>query len=199
MKYLFTLSITLLSFFAQAQEKRKSVSINYGLGEGNMFRFAKVDGGSFADRHQSLRIMGIGYANETGTKNLYWETGLHYFAYDYKGEFEGYGNLKWEENKTVKLLSIPIKLRYELGKYIFFNGGLYADVDISKDPDNTIKEFTGLGAGFGLGLHYYLEKIGVFVNPQIDARNLLSFTTRKGPVQRLFNTNLSFGVALKIN
>jgi len=47
MKKLLTLLLILFTFFAQAQEKRKSFAINYGTGDGTASPriFGKLDGG----------------------------------------------------------------------------------------------------------------------------------------------------------
>jgi hypothetical protein len=198
MRKLLTVFFMFFAFFAQAQEKRKGISVSYGRGEGNLFRLVKVDGGSFNDHGKSLRTIGVSYSRETGLKNLYLEPGICYFTYRYKGVFTSYANKTWEEERTVKLISIPIKLRYEIGKYVFFNGGSYIDIDLATEGRGWIKEFTGIGVGIGAGLQYYLKnKIGVYLNPQIDVRNLVAFSNETP--QRIFNTNLLVGLAYRIN
>lgn len=196
MKKLLMLSIIFFSLFAQAQEKRNSIAINYGTGSGYIGPLGKVDGGG-SKQGRSLNTIGISYLDET-SKNLYFETGLQYLVHKYTS-WPAVAPAAHETSATdhiVKLISIPIKLRYEAGKYVFFNGGFYLDIDISEKAIYSSREYNGLGTSVGFGLQYYFKNnLGFYVNPLLDFRNLLSFSTGSN---KLINANLVFGIAYRI-
>ena len=98
----------------------------------------------------------------------------------------------WDYTKN--LISLPVKLRYEAGKYIFFNGNLYLDIDVSKRYSRGL---SGIGAGLGMGGQYYFNnKIGVYINPQLDIRNLASLS---GSPYKLAGASIVFGLSYKLS
>ena len=49
MKKLFTFLLILFAFFAQAQNREQRIGLNYGIGNGSLFTFQKMDGGGSYD------------------------------------------------------------------------------------------------------------------------------------------------------
>lgn len=190
MKKTLILSLMLFALFAQAQEKRKILSIDYGLGNGSLFTFDKMDGGGSREG-KSLTNFGINYSYGLAKKNLFLETGLAYLTYKYTIT-ASYPPNSWSWDYTQNLISVPVRLRYEAGKYIFFNGSLYLDIDVSK---RTSRGLSGIGTGLGAGLQYYFkDKVGFYINPQFNIRNLASFS---GSPYKLASTQVAFGLAYK--
>ena len=189
-KFIFILatSITLVS---HAQEKRKTFAVNYGFGNGSLFTFTQMDGGGSHEGGKSLTNFGVYYSYELQPKNLFLETGINYMVY--KNSTSSYlppNPMTW--NYTKNWISLPVRLRYEIGKYIFVNGGLNLDIDVSKKRS---REMSGIGAGIGVGAQYYFkDKFGIYVNPQFDLRNLATFSESS---YRLSATTVAFGMAYR--
>ena len=198
MKKTLILSLMLFAFFAQAQEKRKTIAVNYGFGAGAVgqgFSSKKDGGGGSSQEGQSLNTIGISYWNEIA-KQLYVETGFHYLVHQYTTHSHMPPIMIFDNE--IKLISIPLKIRYEAGRYIYFNSGFYVDLDISEDHPNSFNNFSGVGFGVGMGLqHYFKNGIGIYTNPQLDFRNLHPFSAQYSS-EKLFNGNLVFGLAYRI-
>lgn len=195
MKKLTLLAFLLVTLFCKAQETRNVIAINYGTGNGSVGQLGKVDGGGHKEV-QSLNTIGISYL-ERMSKNLYFETGLQYLVCKYTS-WPGVAppEFNFSTDHLVKLIGVPIKLRYEAGKYIFFNTGLYVDIDVSEKAIYSSQKFSGLGASAGIGLQYYFKnKLGLYVNPMLDFRNLLTISSGSN---KLVSGNLVFGLAYRI-
>lgn len=197
MKILFTISLFLLTFFAQAQEKRTGIGLSYGFGYGGIFHLQKRDG-SGSNQGNSLNTLGINYWQET-LKNLHLEIGVQYLVYKYTATAPYYGQYPpVVSNHKVKLITIPIQLRYDLGKFIFFNGGLNLNLDAQEINVFKDYKFGGIGAGAGIGLQYYFKnKMGIYINPRLDLRNVISFSN-EGSNVNLATALLTFGLNYRI-
>ncbi len=192
MKNYLILPLLFLTLLTQAQEKRKNLSLHYGLGNGSLFTFEKMDGGGNREGN-SLTNFGLNYSYELRSKNLFLETGFEHLTYKYtlSSFYPPSPPKSWDYTAT--LISFPVKLRYEAGKYFFFNGNLYLDIDVSK---GTGRGLSGIGTGLGAGLQYYFKnKFGVYVNPQLELRNLASFS---GSPYKLASTQIAFGLTYRI-
>ncbi len=183
MKKILTFSIVLLSFFVQAQE-RSSIAVSYGFGNGVIGSLGK-SGYGYSHNQKSLNILGLNYWHEV-SRNLFFETGMQLFRYTYVTT-SVYPNVP-PANNILNMISVPFKLRFEAGDYIFFNGGLTAD--ISRSRSNRIG---GIGAGIGIGLQVKLIKqVSLYVNPQANIHGIL-------PSRSLFaESNIAFGVSYQI-
>lgn len=198
MKKLLTLSMILFCFFTKAQTRSKTFAITYGLGNGDLTNYSTNKVGYMNSKKGKLiRIFGLNYFDEIG-KNLFVETGFSILKYDYTFTSWGMGGpgiSSSSSEQSLKSLSIPLKLRFEFGKYFFLNGGLIGDIGLSKTQQG-VSDISGLGLGLGLGLQYYHNnKIGVFINPQINAHGLLGFGSAIG----IFERNITVGLAYRIN
>ena len=184
MKKLLTLSLLLLSFFCKAQE-RKTIAFSYGTGGGYFGTLQKS--GYRSNEGTYLGIIGFNYSLETG-KNFFFESGVQYIKYNYIRTFSNPSMLP--ANRSLNMISVPFKFRFEAGNYIFFNGGIMADVEVGKGSN-----LRGIGAGLGFGLQMRVaKKISIFVNPQTNIHNLISFLSS----QKLAELNVAFGLAYQI-
>ncbi|MGF1924065.1 MAG: hypothetical protein ACQUHE_07785 [Bacteroidia bacterium] len=148
-------------------------------------------GGSYEGK--SLTNIGFNYSYALKNKNWHLEIGINYLVYKYTAStFLPPGPRRsWEETKN--LISLPVRFRYEAGKYIFFNGNLYLDIDVSESYGRGL---SGIGSGIGLGGQYYFNNnLGVYVNPQFDVRNIASFS---GSVYKFAAANVFFGLAYRL-
>jgi hypothetical protein len=176
-----TLLFILFSIFAQAQE-RSNIAVSYGFGSGSIASLGK-SGSPYSYKQKSLNIFGLNYWHQIG-KNLYFETGMQLIRFDYTmtsflpNYFPIYG--------TTNIISLPLKLRFEAGNHIFFNGGLTAD--LSKHSD-----INGIGAGIGIGSQFKLFKqISFYINPQANIHGAIT----NG--QYFAESNITFGASYRI-
>lgn len=192
MKYLFVLTLFLCSLFCQGQEKKHGLGLSYGFGEGDIG--SGRDGvGGVGLIGKSIRLVGLNYWYGFN-KHLQLETGIHYLKHKYTVAYPFHPpNTKAPTDHQVQLISLPIKLKYEIGKYFFFNGGFDIDIDISKHTRFENTDLTGIGVGAGLGIQYPFENgLGIYINPQFDLRNLSSLSRYD---QKVFRAGLvSFGL-----
>lgn len=142
MKKLITISFILAGLFANAQ-KQNSIAVSYGFGNGAKGYFGKADNG-LTYHQKSLAIYGLNYWHAL-SKHWLFETGLQLIRYDYL-------TTSFIRNYTPTInslnrYSVPFKMRFETGKYVFLNGGLTADLSKGDSAD-----INGLGAGIGIGL-----------------------------------------------
>ncbi len=191
MKKLLTLTFILFGFLANAQDRDRRISLNYGTGNGRLITFFQMMGASTKDG-TSLTNVGLNYSYGLKKKNWHLETGLNYVRYKYTSTPAYHPQIpQITTNQTSTLISLPIKLKYEAGKYIFFNGNLYLDLDVSKRPS---QELNGAGLGLGMGGQYFFnDKIGIYINPQLDLRSIVDLSPYK-----LLSTSLIFGLAYKL-
>lgn len=194
MKYTTTVLLVFLTLFCKGQD-RKAISISYGMGNGQFFSKKNAAGGpGYSSR--SLKSFGVGFTAEV-SKNLYFETGLNYLNHAYTivpSPF--FTNLK-QRNENIKIITLPIKMRFEAGKFFFLNGGMITDFTIGEVETMYNKyDYSGLGLNLGLGLKYsFKNKIGVFINPQFNVHNLVSFTENNLGFNE---TNLTFGLKYQL-
>lgn len=197
MNKLLTLLFLLSSVFANAQNRSKTFAMSYGIGNGDITRYSTSKVGRMSSEEgKSLHIFGLNYFDEVG-KNLFVETGLSLLKHDYTYtsiRLEQSGFVSSSSEHTIKSIVIPLKLRFEFGKYFFLNGGLLAGIGLEKTQED-IPDLSGIGFGLGVGLQYYYQnKIGIFVNPQVNAHGLLGLGNTTGLLER----NVTFGLAYRI-
>ncbi|SFG56825.1 hypothetical protein [Pedobacter insulae] len=181
MKKLLTLSILFLSLFAKAQEEG-SIALSYGFGNGKFGHLGKSEP-TPTSRQRSLHLFGMSYWHEIG-KNLFFETGFQRFLYSY--ETASFDSSQPPTNNELNFTSIPFKLRFEAGDYIFFNGGLTTDLNSAKF--NTL---LGIGAGIGIGLQVKtFKQISLYVNPQANLHRV------KGTA--FLESNITFGASYQL-
>ena len=108
------------------------------------------------------------------------ETGMEYGKYAYSfSNFSLGSGINVSHNADLSLIEIPITVRFNFWKYLFLNGGLLLDFDITKDK--RLDNQTGIGAILGVGAKYNFKKIpvGLFVNPYLKHRPIIPFTKEK--------------------
>jgi hypothetical protein len=178
MKRLITLTLLLMSCYCMAQQ-RNSAAVSYGLGNGSMGTFNK-SGGPRIDG-KSLHVFGFNYLHALG-KSLFLETGIQLYRYNHT--FQAMGPNTFPENRVMNMVGAPIKLRFEAGKYIFFNGGLTAS--LSKRDSGV----SGIGAGVGVGVQFKIAKqLSIYFNPQANLHGLIPDGLHLG------ESNITFGIS----
>lgn len=180
-----TLTIIILVFIScccKAQQ-RNSVAASYGLGNGSMGMFGKSGGARIEGK--SLHIFGFNYWHAIA-KNLFFETGIQLLRYNHT--FQLMGPNTYPENQVMNMASVPFKLRFEAGKYIFFNGGLTAA--LSKGDSGV----SGIGAGIGVGVQFKIAKqLSLYFNPQANLHGLIPDGLHLG------ESNITFGLSYPLS
>jgi len=184
--------ITLLSFTGTAQS-RKTIGLHYSFpASSTIISFLDLDGtGGYEGRY--MYNFGLSYLHGMN-RVLDLETGLDY-SYHYVLLHPAFTGEPRREpfEKRVKLLTVPLLLRVNLGDYVYVNGGPVLDIDIS-NPRQTARQ-TGIGAALGAGFRYpFKSGVSVFVNP--NARLHGTYVFFSGPANYLVaEAGVKLGVA----
>ncbi|AIZ64353.1 hypothetical protein PK28_12870 [Hymenobacter sp. DG25B] len=95
----------------------------------------------------------------------------------------------------IRLLYVPLFLKVNLAKYFYLNGGLLADVDLSKNK--YISSQTGLGTGLGLGTDIHVsDRFAFTINPYLNLHGLWTIEQEHYP-ERIFDAGIKAGIILK--
>ena len=79
------------------------------------------------------------------------------------------------KNVNIKLATIPVQMKYHLGKYVYFNGGMFFNIIGKTSEEWSVKSRNGeykstnnvgmlLGCGVGVGIKYELLGTGVILS-----------------------------------
>ena len=90
------------------------------------------------------------------------------------------------------MINIPLTVRANFFKYFFANGGMIADIDITKSKNADSQ--SGIGAMIGIGAKYdFPSGLSIFVNPYIKLHSLVHFSTDNYHY-RLYNEGIRAGI-----
>lgn len=174
MKYLFVFAIVFSGFLAQAQNRQR-IALSYGNGDAQFSnKKGYVGGPSLKDK--SLNIFSINYQKEIH-QDLFLEIGASYFDLKYAIIPNLPNANSIATSAKLQLLTVPIKLRYELGKYFFVNAGPFVDINMgTTNKTQSQYDYSGIGASIGVGLQYdFSSSFGAFINPQANFHGLIGF------------------------
>lgn len=189
-----TLVFLLFSLSLTAQEQRKGHYIGLSNAAAAIAKLTLpgvVGAGGYYGKSTSK--FGINYTYQW-SKRLALETGLTYYDHDYETSYTSStgSNQRFPNNFT--MLNLPVGIKMSFGNYVYLNGGLNLDIELSSTSAN---KFSGIGAMLGVGGQYfYKNKIGVFVNPQVLLHSLASFSEYNS--RELAEASLTFGLAYKL-
>ncbi len=187
-----------LAVLAQAQDQRinkQMLGITFSsLGNNDVFRFQSLDGGGSVSGDGYFAI-GLNYVT-TLNHWLEAETGIEYIRHKIIIHPDFQPGIETRDTKTkISILSIPLTLRANFGKYFFANGGLLLDTDASLSSG--IDNQSGIGAILGVGTRYDFDfGASLFLNPYIKAHALIPFSNERYP-QRTFEGGFRLGAAFK--
>lgn len=95
------------------------------------------------------------------------------------------------------LINIPLTVRANFLKYLFVNGGLLMDIDVSNN--SVIDSQTGIGMQVGCGVKYDFKfGTSLFVNPYYKSHALIPFSSEDYP-QRVLESGIRIGLTYKLN
>lgn len=191
MRYLYFLPLILFTFFCQAQNNKQFLAISYGIGDGQIgYKPGYVGGG--AHEGKSLNIFGVNYLLETA-RNLFLETGIQYIDHQYIAR-SSQPPFTQTFPGELKIINVPVKLRFEFAKIFFVNSGILADLYLKENQYD--KRYIGMGAGLGIGLQlHFKKKILVYANPQLNLHQLINIP-KNGKI--FGEKNVAFGLAYRL-
>ncbi len=181
MRNLIFLTFFLCFYFTlQAQFIRENAAIGIsfsGLGDNTAFHWIAMDGaGSYSGK--GYNSFGVTYIRPLSNK-FDLETGVEYSKNTYYFTNSSLGpDNDVAHNAYLSLIEIPITVRFNFLQYLFLNGGLLLDLDITKDEylDNQ----TGIGAILGVGAKYDFKKNTYRINSQSIPQDPPFYSVHKG-------------------
>lgn len=196
---IFSLFLATISSYAQKSEvqaQKGQIGITFSsFGNNDVIRFQDLDGAA-SYNGDNFYTVGINYIHKLNN-TLDFETGLEYSNHKIIIK----PNLPPDLDNSpygakFSLINIPITLRVNFLKYIFINGGLNLDFDVSKS--SPIDTQNGIGGILGLGFKYDFNcGASAFVNPYLKAHSLIPFSSENNH-QRLMEDGFRFGVMYKL-
>jgi len=197
MKKITSLTCFLVCFIAlHGQEnttpKNQKVGITFSsFGENDVIRFNELDGAAYYEG-ENFYTLGIQYTCSI-KKWLALESGLELAQHDvtiHPVYIPG-ADLSTGEGDFM-LITVPVTLKASIFKYLFINGGVILDMDIS--TNSPIDSQTGLGPMAGVGLQYEFNfGASVFLNPYLRIHSLLPFADIENH-QRVWENGFRFGI-----
>ncbi len=163
-KFLIVLFLS-LSILAQAQKGVTTFSISYGHGKGEIGPTIGVAKMSESYSKGPIKTVDFNLNRAVG-KSTSIETGFSILKHRYDYRRFDPPNSNPPENRLLKTLVIPIKLKVDILNYFFIGGGFLLNAEIGENPR--------LQAGFGIGAgaqYFYKNKYGVFIYPQVNIHN----------------------------
>ncbi|WP_321282265.1 hypothetical protein [Marinifilum fragile] len=183
MKTLAILTSLLLTFnISNAQEvstknSKNKIGVTYSVAESDVVHFQSLTGAA-SYNSENFYAIGLTYLHEINNW-LDLETGIEYLHSSIVAE----PNLPPEyETSLMKsdlsIISIPLTMRANFGKYFFLNGGL--SIDIDTEDSSIIDSQSGIGGIVGLGAKYdFVCGASLFVNPYLKSHALIPFSNEK--------------------
>jgi len=178
----------MMSLTGQAQN-RGEVRAYYGIAESGFSTFRQVEGtaGYSTENYQEF---GIRYIHHTIT-NLSLASGINYLQAEVAVRPAPSPQSFFEiTTEPLQIISLPLLLHFRLGRYFFVNGGPTLDFQLT---DNSHDLQAGFGLSLGLGAHYAIDHLTLFVNPHVKSHALLPFEGSRYH-QRLMLIGLQAGV-----
>ncbi|EGK02666.1 outer membrane beta-barrel protein [Dysgonomonas gadei] len=182
-----------------AQENKKSGKIGLyfaSFGVNEIFTFESLDGsGSY--KNDNFFTLGVNYLHSLN-KRIAIETGVEYSKHNVKIQpaFTGEGVDYSDRKESFKLISVPVVANVYFGKYIFANGGIILDFDIS--GSNSIDKQTGMGTILGIGAKYDFESgVSAYLNPYFKLHTLVPFSSERYH-QRVWESGIKLGITCSL-
>ncbi len=190
MKTKTTLLLLFISIAGFSQEKKNQFGVHIAAGSSILLRTPLTGSAGYNSGHQTE--LEVSYAR-TLAPRLKLESGINWR----RSTLTISPNLPpgsdvTPRNYSLNLIYIPVFLRYNFSRYVYFNHGFIADIDINSNKQITNQ--TGIGAGIGLGGEIPLSQVlKIQINPYIHIHRLIGFDHDTYP-QKLLDTGIRVGV-----
>jgi len=172
--------------------QNNSYGISVGTGSGMILNEALTGAPSY-DLRTSISI-GLQYSRKL-TNRLHFMTGINWYKNKITVTPAPYPGMDiTPENHDIQLLYIPLFLKVNASKYFFINGGIIADVDITKNKYITAQ--SGVGTGFGIGVEFPIkDQFSIQLNPYLNFHGLLLANSENYP-ERVLDAGIKLSFAL---
>ncbi|WP_159476490.1 outer membrane beta-barrel protein [Dyadobacter sp. 3J3] len=193
MKNLFFLSLLLLLNSACFAQNDNTLFLTYALSNPEPVYNGDVVGGA-GYKPVASSSFGIRYLMKS-TKIITIETGIEYSNYHFKLDYVDNPDVTIPYNqKTAKLISIPVYAHLTFLRYLFINGGALIDTEIDK-KENDINKQSGIGFGLGAGLKYKFRNVSIFVNPFLERHAFIGIAgSHQGSRRSMINSGGRVGI-----
>lgn len=179
-----------------AQEKHE-LSAHYAwVGDAALLVYGGEPIGIGSRDSKSVDSFGINYTRFLTTKFAL-KTGVSYVANTFEVRGAPMGTPLPTRVERLDVLSIPLEIEFYFWKYLFANGGLGVDIDVSGTTTghDALDNQTGLGVGLGIGGQYMFDNgLRLFANPFIRQYATLKFEKDH---HKLSHVGLKLGVGYR--
>lgn len=123
-------------------------------------------------------------------------TGISYNKYLITRQYHTYT----PENQDIKILEVPLSLRFEFLKYIYASQGLSLNFELDKTVSRVIYQQTGIGYFMSLGFNYNFKSgLSVFAGPTARAYTIIPLvwgndSDAENGIDVLYGINMGFGI-----
>lgn len=183
----------LVSMAITSKGQNDHYGISIGLGNGVILKKA-LEGGASYDINTGFSI-GFQYNRKLSNK-LHLMTGVNLYenSVTITPAFHP-GNDMTPKTNDVRLIYIPLLLKVDLLKYLFINGGVIGDIDITRNK--YIANQSGIGASLGIGTEFPInDKFSIQLNPYLNFHGLLLTNNETYP-ERIFDSGVKLSFILK--
>ena len=169
MKYLV---IVFLFFSLVLIAQDNIIGLNFSINDNDYSSFQSIKDDSENDGKGSFSF-GLSYSQKFNKKTSI-ISGLEYSKNKVKRTF--FSSLHQLEPyiDEIKLLTLPLILKYDFNQYLFINSGILIDWEIERGY-SPYDSKSGLGAMFGLGVQYSIDKFYLALNPRFKIHTLVPF------------------------
>jgi len=179
----------LFSFSSYSQSKN-TVSAVFGVSGNDVSIHGSI--GDFGYKSKSGTLFGFTYSRNFNS-SISLETGV--LVSDNKTEetFIIPGMGRGNAYGTVKMITIPVFIKYSFLKYLYLDGGPLIDKQTNYTNNSTLNDQSGIGFELGIGGKYSFNKFTVFINPSLREHDVIAFAG-KGSSFNLLEAGVKLGL-----
>lgn len=156
-------------------------------------RFVTLDGGG-SYSGDGASFAGALISIKTG-RNLWFESGVLISRHHLISTPEFMPGIDMTPEKNVlTLVSVPLKLNLELGRYFFLNGGLLIDLETDR-TGSYFDNQSGMGFELGTGINYQYRNLYFRLNPLLRMHAFPAFQ-RENYQQHLLEAGVGAGIGV---
>jgi len=182
--------------FAQIDSEKNQIDILGNYFQDNVFRFSEIEGAGSVENGNGF-IFGIIY-NRKISKRIWLSSGINYLKSinDFNPAPTGQP-ISTIENLQTELLRIPIKVRIDFNKWLYFKTGVTIDSELENKNNNEIDNQSGIGYSLAIGLELKIMKNIYFnIEPELGFTSLIAFDSERYQ-QHFLITGINFGLGMK--
>lgn len=190
-KIILALIVSALAHFTNGQ--RNSYGISLGVGNG-LISTAELTGAPSLDLNVSMSL-GFQYDRKL-TNKFHLVSGINWYqnSITVTPVFHPDAD-RTPRNYDLRLIYVPLFARFDLSRHFYLNGGLLADIDVTKN--SYITSQSGVGLGFGFGVEFNLSKqVAMQINPYFNYHGVFLSKGETYP-ERVVDSGLKLNFILK--